>query len=1518
MDSEEVDVEEEMERELQRISLSCLEQDEEVDEEPPAELEVFSDELPESILHCLHYVKNRAENSEKLILEDLEDLDTLISSRSEAVPSHASALLAELASEYNEDPEMLKTRILAEVEEQDSRDKQLSFSSVPNINNIPQDNDFVISAYPESSSLDRGDMSVTLDYIEVEKRCRKDLQLWEERHKQTEDENRLKLKLEKEMWEMKKHEQEERRRLWQADFETEKKKLEIIQKQQQAKLMEDEEKEKAAMAEESKRHEELINRLQQIMHEEKKIFEEQKEKERQIKQALQCKAATKIQARFRGFLVYRKFSPRIKTLTEENRKKKELQKKMDEERKALKAKIKRQLEEKKQKEEERKLKEEEESKLLQEIKKNECIKLEMRRQEYEKKKEAEKQRLEREKQLKLEEQKQIEERKQKEKTARNNLEGKKSKTQVNKSFSETDGGHELDKGPEVCREEPVIESELEKDHRKGKEEINEVISKRCDKKEQLSIVSESTEQQSKASQKNSAHQENSAEMKDRVTKLLRHTLKTQDRDVEIGPKIKGHVTKGSELAISYNTQTMETWHIQEAVDGQPINKALSKGQSFRQEEINCNDVAPLDNVSHGTEIPEIKENDYPRQHLLPDHIEEKRLEWMKNCIPWSRVLSENQRKKVMTKSRPRKSSAAHKLPPLSAEIILKTGPWHALKQVTTVTLEDLPGCSLSTLSECAKLQALTLRRCSLIGLEGLDGCKELKYIDVQENNIQVLNCEALENLCILLLSNNRLTSIHGLEGCVNLRNLELSFNKITRIGGLECLRSLQQLIIDHNQLISTKGLEATPTLMHLDCSFNHLTELEGIRNCGLMQILKLQGNNLSKPPALENQVLLRELYLDDNSVTELETMSSFWMPLLQILSLSQNSLTRLAPFSTFVSLEKLDISNNCLSDLQNVLAWIDGCENLRELSLNGNPLLQEAEWKLACSTLEFSLIQCRYFEDIINISNEHRYAHEYGDLNVNETSRPETKKNPLKERGADDFQHHTPFIGSGGDVMRTSQSCSTSRSEKSVLKKSTVRSQQRSEKKENTIGTASHKEMEHSSSCDEGFTSTEVVRKDVVEQKPVYAQRTREHSAATVIQSQWRGYAVRRHIRFYIALHEAAVVIQTAWRNFCIRRSTSGDWRKGNPERKHKAATRIQACWKGFYLRKKLSAALAAIAFDELDEDFEEVNLDDFTYDEAALEKEWLALDSSPFSSKTLLLSNQLYRPKNPILTPANMPPILPWHPHQAWQCDDVSQARPIVTHERKEFRSSSESTTLSGRPYSRPSDENMFKSGKEEIISEEWGFKDAATAQLMLRRAEKMKSKQSRTRKLLDPAVRLALFRSNENKHVLVKPPRKIQPARVEYFRGREEEFACSDKVPSEKIERSKELTYQWLHTQCGDHEATSSRIMKCNRFLPELDPEVLNGGRVQLVASLVSREAMDLELVSMTSGSDLTQNKEKAAQTHRHSAGSSSGDTLVTTKRDGGAVRKERISFRDNPVQLSGGWGGGKKRTKPFKITP
>ena len=48
------------------------------------------------------------------------------------------------------------------------------------------------------------------------------------------------------------------------------------------------------------------------------------------------------------------------------------------------------------------------------------------------------------------------------------------------------------------------------------------------------------------------------------------------------------------------------------------------------------------------------------------------------------------------------------------------------------------------------------------------------------------------------------------------------------------------------------------------------------------------------------------------------------------------------------------------------------------------------------------------------------------------------------------------------------------------------------------------------------------------------------------------------------------------------------------------------------------------------------------------------------------------------------------------------------------------------------------------------------------------------------------------------------------------EEEFMCKDTTASEKLERNKEYTYQWLHTQVGVLETTGSRNMKWWGHLP------------------------------------------------------------------------------------------------------
>uniref|UniRef100_A0A8C0HYH4 Leucine rich repeats and IQ motif containing 1 n=1 Tax=Balaenoptera musculus TaxID=9771 RepID=A0A8C0HYH4_BALMU len=851
-------------------------------------------------------------------------------------------------------------------------------------------------------------------------------------------------------------------------------------------------------------------------------------------------------------------------------------------------------------------------------------------------------------------------------------------------------------------------------------------------------------------------------------------------------------------------------------------------------------------------------------------IEEKRLAWIKSFKPWFEIFKQNQQKKIVRRKRLVKCPV-NVMPPLSTLEILQCGPWNTLQQVTTVTFQDLPGCSLSTLAECTNLQFLSLR------------------LTAKENNIETINCENLENLCVVLLNKNQLTSFHGLDGCTNIQNLELSHNKITRIGGLESLKNLQQLIVDHNQLISTKGLCDTPTIIYLDCSHNHLTEVEGIENCGLLQILKLQGNYLSELPSLENHVLLRELHLDDNSISSVETFSSYWLPLLQILSISQNSLTKIIPLFHFVSLEKLDVSNNCLSGKFIVICncFLNNRDSLLKILpavriLNGEMLTSYSEshteehyevelerFLVLCQSQirEFNLLTekyigerniftldaaenlCHYFKKLMTLSNECRYAHEHGDVSITKRDESEAQQNHLPPSNSDSILQNRVLYSYANehklDSPGISEKWMDSGSSHSSLTNPSLCEDTKGRNQEKIVG------QKREDSKASNFPTKRIPFMETV-------MTSELRNSTMVIQACWRGYTVRRQIHFSIKLHPAAIGPLTSQSNSCIENQITLKKEEikntvNIQEQREKAAILIQAVWKGFLLRKKLTTALEAIKNEESEEEYEEIDLEDFTFDEAALEKEWLALDSARFPSQTLLLPNQLHWPKfSGTLKSDDTSLNLPSHPAQAWMYNEKEN---LFSSEHTHFNSRSENRTLSRTPESKTSRKSLLKSEKEEKISEEW-YVVAFVLFFSF---------------CLDPTVRLALFKNNENKVSDTKSPKKAQPQRDGYFEGKEEEFMYKDTTANEKLERNKEYTYQWLHTQVGLHE-TSSRNMKCNHFLPELDPDVLNGGRVQLVARLVSREDTDLDLFSMTSGSALSVKREKKNQAHRHSAGSSS----------------------------------------------
>lgn len=128
---------------------------------------------------------------------------------------------------------------------------------------------------------------------------------------------------------------------------------------------------------------------------------------------------------------------------------------------------------------------------------------------------------------------------------------------------------------------------------------------------------------------------------------------------------------------------------------------------------------------------------------------------------------------------------------------------------------------------------------------GPQGSK-LEVLHLQQNGISSIprGFISFTKLRDLRLDRNNLTSVKHLSSCVSLRILNLSYNKLRSIDGIEGLQRLEVLILRNNQIDSIKSIKLLPSLREIDVSFNNLLSLEGVQNFPLIEIIRAENNQI--------------------------------------------------------------------------------------------------------------------------------------------------------------------------------------------------------------------------------------------------------------------------------------------------------------------------------------------------------------------------------------------------------------------------------------------------------------------------------------------------------------------------------------------------------------------------------------------------------------------------------------------------------------------------------------------------
>ncbi|KAK6617306.1 hypothetical protein RUM44_005637 [Polyplax serrata] len=169
--------------------------------------------------------------------------------------------------------------------------------------------------------------------------------------------------------------------------------------------------------------------------------------------------------------------------------------------------------------------------------------------------------------------------------------------------------------------------------------------------------------------------------------------------------------------------------------------------------------------------------------------------------------------------------------------------------------------------------------------------------------------------------------------------LSLQHNLISRTDEFSGLGINKLVFLDlyNNQVETIMGLESLENLRVLLFGKNRLKKIGGIRTLTKLEVLDLHGNQINQISGLNSLVQLKVLNLAGNQIRTINSNDLEGLRSLQELNLKRNRLRKVLDLAGPSHLEKLFLSNNEISSMDDVLGVCQAV-SLKEVTIDGNPI----------------------------------------------------------------------------------------------------------------------------------------------------------------------------------------------------------------------------------------------------------------------------------------------------------------------------------------------------------------------------------------------------------------------------------------------------------------------------------------------------------------------------------------------------------------------------------------------------
>lgn len=176
-------------------------------------------------------------------------------------------------------------------------------------------------------------------------------------------------------------------------------------------------------------------------------------------------------------------------------------------------------------------------------------------------------------------------------------------------------------------------------------------------------------------------------------------------------------------------------------------------------------------------------------------------------------------------------------------------PLAANESLEALYLQDNQLGSLEGLGELAALLFLDVSYNELVSLRGLSGAQSLIQLQAAGNDLRDLRGLVAPNLETLVLYNNQLRDVAGIEHFRSLASLDISHNRIASLNPLRQLQGLSYLLLSYNRITDLGVLAEHKSLTTLYLDLNPLASLRPLRGLQQLVLFSAKGIDLGSTVA---------------------------------------------------------------------------------------------------------------------------------------------------------------------------------------------------------------------------------------------------------------------------------------------------------------------------------------------------------------------------------------------------------------------------------------------------------------------------------------------------------------------------------------------------------------------------------------------------------------------------------------------------------------------------------------------